>query len=150
MPLWSHCLALLGAAILAVSPALTPAHAQQEARQETGVFDLELNNTEAVEGGCRLTFVARNGTGTALEQTSYDVAVFDDTGAVSDRLILEFGRLAPDKTRVVQFLLSRGCGQVSRLLLNGSEECVTSDGAESRICMDALQGSSRTEIEFGT
>lgn len=146
MPLWSHCLALLGAAILAVSPALTPAHAQQE----NGVFDLELNNTEAVEDGCRLTFVARNGTGTALEQTSYDVAVFDDTGAVSDRLILEFGRLAPDKTRVVQFLLSRGCGQVSRLLLNGAEECVTSDGADSRICMDALQGSSRTEIEFGT
>src|SRR6056297_3214928 len=52
------------------------------AAQEEGVFDLELNNTEAVDGGCRLTFVARNGTGTALEQTSYDVAVFDDTGAV--------------------------------------------------------------------
>lgn len=120
------------------------------AAQETGVFDLELNNTEAVEGGCRLTFVARNGTGTALEQTSYDVAVFDDTGAVSDRLILEFGRLAPDKTRVVQFLLSRGCEQVSRLLLNGAEECVTSDGADSRICMDALEGSSRTDIAFGT
>jgi len=120
------------------------------AAQEEGVFDLELNNTEAVDGGCRLTFVARNGTGTALEQTSYDVAVFDDTGAVSDRLILEFGRLAPDKTRVVQFLLSRGCGQVSRLLLNGAEECMTSDGAESRICMDALVGSSRTDIQFGT
>jgi hypothetical protein len=150
MPLRSPCLALSSAAILAVSLALTPAHAQQEAQQEDGVFDLELNNTEAVDGGCRLTFVARNGTGTALEQTSYDVAVFDDTGAVSDRLILEFGRLAPDKTRVVQFLLSRGCGQVSRLLLNGAEECVTSDGADARICMDALQGSSRTEIEFGT
>jgi len=150
MTLRSHCLALSSAAILAVSLAPTLAHAQQEAQQEDGVFDLELNNTEAVDGGCRLTFVAKNATGTALEQTSYDVAVFDDTGAVSDRLILEFGRLAPDKTRVVQFLLSRGCGQVSRLLLNGAEECVTSDGAESRICMDALEGSSRTDIQFGT
>src|SRR6056297_1660106 len=119
------------------------------AAQEAGEFTLELNNTEAVEGGCRLTFVAQNGTGTALDQTSYDVAVFDETGTVSDRLILEFGRLAPDKTRVVQFLLGRGCGQVSRLLLNDAEDCVTADGADSRICMDALSASSRTDILFG-
>lgn len=117
--------------------------------QQAGAFTLELNNTEAVEGGCRLTFVAQNGTDTALDQTSYDVAVFDETGAVSDRLILEFGRLSPDKTRVVQFLLGRGCGQVSRLLLNDAEDCVTSAGEKSRICMDALTASSRTDIAFG-
>jgi hypothetical protein len=76
--------------------------------------------------------------------------VFDETGAVSERLILEFGRLVPDKTRVVQFLLNRGCGQVTRLLLNDAEDCVTADGADSRICMDALEGSSRTDIAFGS
>ncbi|MAU52699.1 MAG: hypothetical protein CMN17_10065 [Roseovarius sp.] len=133
------------ATLLTALPFATPL-----AAQEAGRFTLELNNTEAVEGGCRLTFVAHNATGTALEQTSYDVAVFDETGAVSDRLILEFGRLTPDKTRVVQFLLNRGCGQVSRLLLNDAEDCVTADGTDSRICMDALEGSSRTDIAFGS
>lgn len=120
------------------------------AAQQNGSFDLELNNNESVEGGCRLTFVAKNATGTALDQTSYDVAVFDDTGTVSDRLILEFGRLPQDKTRVVQFLLDRGCGQVSRLLINDAEECVTGDGSQARICMDALSSRSRTEVQFGT
>jgi hypothetical protein len=138
------------ALLMAGALALPLLAAQPLAAQEAGRFTLELNNTEAVEGGCRLTFVAHNATGTALEQTSYDVAVFDETGAVSERLILEFGRLVPDKTRVVQFLLNRGCGQVTRLLLNDAEDCVTADGADSRICMDALEGSSRTDIAFGS
>lgn len=137
---------LMTAALLALSLSL-PAPV---AAQSDGSFDLELNNTESVEGGCRLTFVAKNDTGTALEQAAYDVAVFDDTGAVSDRLILEFGRLPQDKTRVVQFLLDRDCTRVSRLLLNGAEQCTPKAGGESRICMDALAPSSRTDVQFGS
>lgn len=137
---------LMTAALLALSLGL-PAPV---AAQSDGSFDLELNNTESVDGGCRLTFVAKNATGTALEQAAYDVAVFDDTGAVSDRLILEFGRLPQDKTRVVQFLLDRDCTQVSRLLLNGAEQCTPDAGGESRICMDALAPSSRTDVQFGS
>jgi len=136
----------LMAGLLALALALPASLSAQQA----GSFELELNNTEATEGGCRLTFVAKNATGTALGQTSYDVAVFDDTGAVSDRLILEFGRLPQDKTRVVQFLLNRSCAKVSRLLLNGAEECVTDAGTESRICMDALSSNSRTDVQFGS
>ncbi len=145
MTLWSRLFPVLSAALLAISPTLSPALAQS-----AGEFRLELNNLEAVDGGCRLTFVAFNATGVDLAQTSYDVAVFDDTGAVSDRLILEFGHLPEDKTRVVQFLLNRGCGQISRLLLNDAEECLDAAGQSSRICMQALSASSRSDVMFGS
>jgi len=136
------CLVALAVALL---PVAAPVSAQQSAE-----FRLELNNLEAVDGGCRLTFVAFNATGTDLAQTSYDVAVFDDTGAVSDRLILEFGHLPEDKTRVVQFLLNRECSQISRLLLNEAEECLDAAGQSSRICMEALSASSRADVLFGS
>ena len=140
---WSRCLVTLSAALLALQSAPVSA-------QDAGGFQLELNNLEPVDGGCRLTFVAFNATGVDLAQTSYDVAVFDDSGAVSDRLILEFGHLPEDKTRVVQFLLSRGCDQISRLLLNEAEECLDAGGQSSRICMEALNASSRSDVLFGS
>lgn len=136
-------------ALVALAMALLPV-APPVSAQQSSEFRLELNNLEAVDGGCRLTFVAFNATGTDLAQTSYDVAVFDDTGAVSDRLILEFGNLPEDKTRVVQFLLNRSCGQISRLLLNEAEECLDAAGQSSRICMDALSASSRADVLFGS
>lgn len=118
--------------------------------QQAGAFTLELNNLEAVDAGCRLTFVAQNNTGIELTRTSYDVAVFDGTGAVSDRLILEFGHLPEDKTRVVQFLLERSCGDLSRLLLNEAEECLDAAGRDTPICMTALRASSRSNVMFGS
>ena len=136
---------LLGLSMIATGMTAGPALAQQ-----AGTFDLELNNLEPADGGCRLTFVAHNATGTDLSLTSFDVAVFDGGGTVSDRLILEFGRLPQDKTRVVQFLLNRGCAEISRLLINDSEECVSAAGGESRICTDALVSSSRASIQFGS
>jgi hypothetical protein len=141
MPFWSRCLAALCASVMTISPALA---------QSNGEFQLELNKLEAVDGGCRLTFVAFNGTGINLRQTSYDVAVFDETSAVSDRLILEFGTLPENKTRVVQFLLNRGCPQISRLLLNEAEECLLENGQSSPICMQALRASSRENVLFGS
>lgn len=135
----------LSVSLMALAPLAAPV-----AAQEAGSFDLELNNLEAVDGACRLTFVAFNATGVDLAQTSYDVAVFDAGGAVSDRLILEFGHLPPDKTRVVQFLLNRGCDQISRLLLNEAEECLDGSGQSSRICMQALNASSRADVLFGS
>ncbi|SUZ32333.1 hypothetical protein ROE7235_02089 [Roseibaca ekhonensis] len=137
---FARFLPMLAAGLLAISPAV----AQQSS------FNIELNNLEPVDGGCRLTFVAQNQTGVNLSRTSYDVAVFDDGGAVSDRLILEFGELPGGKTRVVQFLLNRSCTALSRLLLNGAEECTDESGAASRVCMDALAPSSRVPVSFGS
>lgn len=140
---------LAAAAALCAAPLLsTPAQAEGS-DGPTGSFALELNNLEDIDGACRLSFVANNRTGVALEQTSYEVVVFDDAGAVAQRLILEFGRLPEDKTKVVQFLLDRGCDRISRLLLNDVEECTASDGAAVPYCLDALDTSARVDVMFG-
>jgi len=116
---------------------------------QTGNFSLELNGARDVDDGCRLTYVATNNTGEGLERASYEVAVFDQDGVVSRLLILEFGTLQADKTKVVQFdLAEMACSDISRLLVNSVSECVGS-GAEQPNCMEGLVTSSRAEIQFG-
>lgn len=116
---------------------------------QSGNFSLELNAAQAVDQGCRLIYVATNNTGEGLEKVSYDVAVFDQEGVVSRLLILDFGNLPADKTKVVQFdLADMTCSNISRLLVNAVSECVGS-GAAKPSCMEGLVTSSRTEIQFG-
>ncbi|QDC11555.1 hypothetical protein FHY55_07950 [Oceanicola sp. D3] len=116
---------------------------------QSGNFGLELNAARDVGEGCRLTYVATNNTGEGLEKASYEVAVFDQDGVVSRLLILEFGQLQADKTKVVQFDLSdMACSDISRLLVNSVSECVGAEGT-SPDCMEGLTTSSRAEIQFG-
>jgi len=119
-------------------------------RTQTGNFEVELNAAADVPGACRLTFVATNGTGVALTSTSYEVAVFDSAGVVSAIVVLEFGALPLNKTRVVQFDLPEfGCAKLSRILVNGQDQCLSAEG-ERDICMTALSASSRIPaIPFG-
>ena len=114
-----------------------------------GSFSLELNNAQSVETGCRLTYVATNGLATELSAISYEVAVFDGEGVVNRLLILEFGRLAADKRKVVQFdLADTACDDISLLLVNNVAECVAADGSQPD-CLAALETSARGQIEFG-
>lgn len=140
--------ALLSATLLPA--ALVPAAAPAQDAAGGGRFDLQLNTVEDIGETCRLTYVARNDTGVALEATAYDVVVFDAGGAVTSRLILEFGRLPEGKTKVVQFdIAGGGCANISRLLLNDVEQCETAAGPVTS-CLDALETSSRIDaIEFG-
>ena len=75
-------------------------------RTEAGPLDLELDNAVDAGGACRLSYVAVNRTGEPLEKISYDVVVFDQDERVSRFLVLQFGRLAAGKTKVVQFDLA--------------------------------------------
>ncbi|PRY26072.1 hypothetical protein CLV78_101165 [Aliiruegeria haliotis] len=123
----------------AAAPALS-----QDAR-----YTLELNNARAAETGCRLTYVAMNATGTDLSATSFEVAVFDQDGKVNRLLILEFGALKDGRTKVVQFdLAEQGCEDISRLLVNSVAECSATEGTAPD-CLDVLEASSRTDIDFG-
>lgn len=117
---------------------------------QSGNFELELNTAADVPEACRLTFVATNGTGVALTSTSYEVAAFDSKGVVSSILVLEFGELPLNKTRVVQFDLPKlTCADLSRILVNGQDQCKSADG-EQDVCMKALSASSRIPtIPFG-
>jgi hypothetical protein len=110
---------------------------------------IELNKTSDAGAGCRLTFVARNGTGAALDKTSYEIAVFDSAKQVAKLLIFEFGKLPVGKTKVVEFeFADLGCKDISRVLVNTSPECI-SGGQESPVCLDNLQTTSLSEIAFG-
>jgi len=121
----------------------SPVHAQE--RQIT----LELNSAKQAGNGCRVSFIAFNGTGVVLEKTSYEMVVFDAEGLVAQFLILEFGRLPANKTKVVQFdLAEQSCDSISRLLINDVAECV-SNQETSTVCLDALKTNARTEIGFG-
>ncbi|MFT6223509.1 MAG: hypothetical protein ACJA1F_001353 [Paracoccaceae bacterium] len=131
------------AGTIAASLSSVPAFAQ------SGNFGLELNNARSEGSGCRLTYVATNNTGVALDKTSYEVAVFDKDGVVSRLLILEFGQLQNGKTKVVQFdLADKPCGDISRLLVNSVSECTATDGSTPN-CMGGLVTSSRGDIQFG-
>ncbi|SFD05254.1 hypothetical protein [Tropicimonas isoalkanivorans] len=116
---------------------------------QDGGFGLELNNAREAENGCRMTYVARNGTGTDLSAISFEVAVFDAEDIVSRLLILEFGALTNGRTKVVQFdLADQPCEGISRLLVNSVSECSAAEG-EAPDCMAVLNASSRTDIGFG-
>lgn len=145
----ARCLSTVAAVAFGIG-VISPSFAQdQQGEQEQRSFSLELNNARDVSGGCRLVYIALNGTEVALDKTSYEVVVFDGDGRVSQFLILEFGQLPVGKTKVVQFdLAEQPCGTISRLLINDVAEC-TSDGQPVTICMDALETRTRTEIGFG-
>lgn len=136
--------------IIATTLAATIAFATPSIAQETPVFSLELNGaTETEAGSCRLTYVAANRTGNALDRTAYEVAVFDSQGAVTRLLVLEFGDLIEGKTKILQFdLAGTPCGAISRIVVNDAAACVVA-GAEAPICMQSLTASSRTAIQFG-
>jgi hypothetical protein len=119
------------------------------ASAETSRFTIELNDAVDIDTGCRLVYVAFNGTGQALLKTSYDVFTFDANGRVAQSLVFQFGSFPVGKTKVMQFdLPGQSCSDISRLLVNEATECVADD-QPSTICLDALKTTTRTSINFG-
>ena len=124
------------ATVAALSTALSaPAFAQDTA----GPLTLELNTVAELDGGaCRLVYVVSNETAEDLTASTYEVAVFNGRGAVSNMLLMEFGAIDAGKTRVVQFdVAGQACSDISRILVNNQVDCATASG-DSTMCMDAL------------
>lgn len=127
---------------------LTVSAATFAAAQEKNLA-IELNTAADSGGGCRLSFVATNGTGQLLDQVSFEVFTFDDKGTVAQSLVFQFGRFPAGKTKVVQFdLAGQACASISRLLVNDATECAV-EGKASTACIDALTTTSRGAIDFG-
>lgn len=143
------CLALTApGSALAQEDAVDPAAADP---LPAGDFSLELNNAAEIStGGCRLTYVATNGSAESLTQIAYEVAVFDANGIVSRLLVLEFGALTPGRTKVVQFdLADQPCADISRIIVNDVASCALDGGGTGMACMELLSTSSRASIQFG-
>jgi hypothetical protein len=131
------------AIVLLVNPAATGAQQRQ--------LTIELNKVQQSQDGCRLSFIAVNGMGANLETTAMEVVFFDANDVVSEMLLLDFGRLPSDKTKVVEFVLQQQeCEQISRVLVNDVVECSSAEEPNmTRDCFSALRTSNRAEIEFG-
>ncbi|KIT17909.1 hypothetical protein [Jannaschia aquimarina] len=117
----------------------------------SGALTLELNNAATLDGGaCQLTYVAANTTEEDLAQASYQVAFFDGEGVVRRLLVLEFGALAPGRTRIVLFNLpEQPCEDLSRILINEVAACDLADGGTSDVCLSRLETAARGDIQFG-
>lgn len=110
---------------------------------------LELNNLTESGSGCRVSFVAQNKLGAALDKATLELVVFDDKQLISQMLILELGKFPVQKTRVIQFDLGKPCTGISRLLINDFTECVGASLTPGS-CIKSLKTSTRAKVEFGS
>ena len=142
-------LSLMGIALLAVPTGSGAQQAESGADQQR--LTIELNKVQQGPDGCRLSFIAVNKMGANLESTAMEVVFFDSNEVITEMLLLDFGRLPSDKTKVVEFVLQQQqCGQISRVLVNDVVECSSAEEQNmTRDCFNALQTSNRAEIDFG-
>lgn len=124
-------------------PAAVLAQSTEEAQSH---LFLELNAIQDVGGACRLTFLARNETGVAIEQAVFETVIFDKSGGVVSLSLFDFRDLPANRPRVRQFELPEmACDTVGQALINGANSCVV-DGAESGVCDEALSLGSRLTV----
>ncbi|MFW5881938.1 MAG: hypothetical protein ACOCTP_05415 [Roseicyclus sp.] len=129
----------LALALTALLPTVTPAAAQEEA----GGLSVELNRIDAMDGACRLTFLAENALGADLEALSLETVLIDADGRVDRLTLFDFGALPDGVPRVRQFdIPDLDCETLGRVLINGVADC--SAGAA---CAEGLRLSARTDVE---
>ena len=110
---------------------------------------LELNAAQPSEKGCRITFLATNDLGGALDRASVEMALFNTSGAIERIVTLDFKGLTEGKTKVLQFDLAKTpCDGLSRVLINDVAAC-TGTGVEAGECLASLTTSNKSTIQFG-
>lgn len=124
----------------------TPALAEDAAKTLT----LDLNALQPATDACRVTFLATNGLGVALDKSSFELAIFGKDGVIQRVVLLDFKNLTAGKTKVVQFdLKSIDCTTVSRILVNDVTAC-EGQGIDAGACLAALKTSTETQVTFGS
>ena len=117
--------------------------------EEAPSLALELNALQPSEAGCRVTFLATNGLGSPIDKATFEVALFGGDGGIDRLVSLDFQKLTPGKTKVLQFDLSGlDCTSVSRVLVNDVTAC-DGTGLAANACLDQLTTSSRAKPQFG-
>ena len=138
---------LLALALLLAGAAPMTAQAQSAGDASSRLF-LELNAVQDVGGACRMTFLARNETGTTIDKAVFETVIFDTLGGVVSLSLFDFRDLPADRPRVRQFdLPSMNCSDVGQALTNGANSC-TVNGTESEICTNSLSLGSRLAVEL--
>lgn len=137
------------ARFLAIALLAAPAIAQAQSGETTPPgLSLELNAVQDVEGACRITFVAHNNTGAAIDKAVFETVIFDASGAVVRLSLFDFRELPEGRPRVRQFdVPGMTCETIAQTLINGTNTCIA-NGAESDICSDGLTLRSRITIKL--
>lgn len=117
---------------------------------QDGALTIQLNQAADNGGACRMTYVITNETGVEVSTASYEVAVYDKDGAVNKLVVLDFGKLVPSHTQVVQFdLPDTGCKDISRISVNDpAVACDVAVPASPTLCTDKRTLQSKTSITF--
>lgn len=122
--------------------------AAQESATDAPRLHLELNALQTVEQACRLSFLARNDTGTDIDKAVFETVIFDAEGGVASLSLFDFRALPQARPRVRQFdLPGAPCEAVGRVLINGAGTCLIG-GEASDLCDTALSLTSRLNVEL--
>lgn len=115
---------------------------------KTGGVSIELSSAEARGQNCLLSFVAENLREVDINSAVYETVLFGKNGAVALITLLDFEELPAGRPRVRQFQFTdMACDQISRILFNGVQECMTQSGNKDA-CMNGLSLKSRLETEM--
>ena len=136
------------AALALLLPGTAPALAQSLQEDAEPQLGLALNTVSATEvGGCRLTFVIRNGLGADIESLVAEAVLFDGAGQVATLTLFDFGALPAGRPRARQFdLAGQSCDGLDEVLFNGIGTC-EGEGLAPETCLEGLRLSTRTDIE---
>ncbi len=120
------------------------------AAAEDGTLNIELNQAADNGANCRMTYVITNATGVEVNTAPYEMAVYGTDGAVNKLVVLDFGKLVPNHTQVVQFdLPDTGCKAISRISVNDpAVACEVAAGGPPNLCSDKRSLQSKTPITF--
>ncbi|MTI45532.1 hypothetical protein JM93_01070 [Roseibium hamelinense] len=112
---------------------------------ESNGLSIELNKIEQTSKGCRLSFLAVNGTGTDLPKSPYELVFFDREGVIESLTAFDFGALSAGKTVVRQFQVpGLECAGTGRILVNGPSGCTGE--TKPAHCSAVLKLSSRATV----
>jgi len=135
------------ALLLSASPSLAQSSPSPQS-SPAGSFSLELNRLDGIDGGCRVTLVEKNATGSSFSALKLDLVVFDGEGIVTKRVGVDAGPLKAGRTVVKTFdLKDLACESVGRVLINDVLSC-EADGFAPDTCLDAVEPRSRAAATF--
>ncbi len=111
-------------------------------------LELELNKVEDSPQGCLATILIGNKPGPTLDRFRLDLVLFDGTGVLFDRLLIDLAPLPAGRTTIAGFLLNTGrCDGISRILLRDVPACRAQGGA-AHDCLSGLNVTTRAAIGF--
>lgn len=135
------------APLVVLALAIHPALAQDAAPQPAQT--LELNAMQPGPTGCRVSFLATNTLGNALDRAAVEMAIFASDGGIDRIVTLDFKALTAGKTKVLQFeLADLACDGIGRILINDITAC-QGPGIAATACLDGLVTRSRPDVSFG-